>query len=177
MNLRAYFLDAPRRLLRSLTALPRHRDWAEFALAGLLLAVVVGPGGFATGLLAWRPRPLHETLALALPALIAPAIGEEVAFRGLMIPGGKDAPSAWTAITVSTALFCAWHVLEASTFLPRARPLFMRPDFLAWTVLLGVACAALRRRSSSLWTAVILHWAVVVVWQGWLGGPTAQALR
>ncbi len=177
MDIRGYLVGAPRRLLRSVAVRPRSRDWAEVVLAALLLAILTGPAGFASGLLSWRPRPLHETLALALPALIAPGFGEEAIFRGLMIPDRREAPSAWMAIVVSTALFCLWHVLEASTFLPKAKPLFLRSDFLGWTVLLGVACAALRRRSGSLWTAVILHWIVVVIWQGWLGGPTAQALR
>jgi predicted Abi (CAAX) family protease len=31
----------------------------------------------------------------------------------------------------------------------------------------------MRRQTGSLWPAVILHWAVVVVWQTWLGGVSA----
>jgi predicted Abi (CAAX) family protease len=177
MDLRAYLTGAPRRLLRSLITLPRPRDLGELVLAGLLLALIAGPAGFKTCLLSWHPRPWAETLALALPALIAPGLGEELAFRGLLIPDRRESASAWISICLSTALFCGWHVLEAATFLPRAWPLFTRPDFLAWTVILGLCCAALRRRSGSIWTAVILHWLAVVVWQGWLGGPTADVLR
>jgi predicted Abi (CAAX) family protease len=41
---------------------------------------------------------------------------------------------------------------------------------LALAALLGFACAILRWRASSIWTAVALHWVVVVAWQGWFGG-------
>jgi predicted Abi (CAAX) family protease len=109
--------------------------------------------------------------------LLAPGLGEEAPFRGALVPDRRESIRPLTPILLSTTLFCLWHVAEASTFLPKARPLFLRPDFLAWTVLLGLACAVLRRRSGSLWTAVLLHWAAVVVWEGWLGGPGAAELR
>jgi hypothetical protein len=35
----------------------------------------------------------------------------------------------------------------------------------------------MKRRTGSLWPAVILHWALVVVWQTWLGGVSALAAR
>ena len=177
MDARAFLAGAPRRVLRSLTTLPRTRDLAELGLAALALAVLVGPAGLWTGLLVWRPRALGEVLALALPAFIAPGLGEELPFRALLIPDRGEAPGAGAAIAVSTALFCLWHVVEAETFLPGAQRLFLRPDFLAWTVLLGLACAALRRRSGSIWPPALLHWAAVVAWEGWLGGPGLDALR
>ena len=177
MQARAYVTGAPSRLLRALTTQPRRRDWAELAAATAALTLVVGPLGFWTGLLTWRPRPPGEVAILALSALIAPGLGEELPFRGLLIPDRRETHRAWLAVAVSTVLFCLWHVVEATTFLPKAGPLFLRPDFLAWTVLLGLACAALRRRSGSIWTAVLLHWVAVVAWQGWLGGPGLNDLH
>ena len=172
-----YLGGAPSRLLRALTTRPRPRDWAELAASAGALAIVVGPLGFWTGLLAWRPRPAGEVGILALSALIAPGLGEELTFRGLLIPDRQETDRAWPAIVGSTVLFCLWHVVEATTFLPKAGPLFLRPDFLAWTVMLGLACALLRRRSGSIWTAVLLHWVAVVAWQGWLGGPGLNDLH
>ncbi len=171
METRTYLTGAPGRLVRCLTTLPRPRDWAEFSLAAAALTAIVGPLGFWTGLLAWRPRPIGEIAILALSAFVAPGLGEELPFRGLLIPDRSETDRAWPAIVLSTGVFCLWHVVEATTFIPRARPLFLRPDFLAWTVLLGLACALLRRRSGSIWTPVLLHWIAVVAWQGWLGGP------
>ena len=53
--------------------------------------------------------------------------------------------------------------------------MFLRPDFLASTAILGLACALMRWRTGSLWPAVALHGGFVVVWQTWLGGVSALA--
>jgi len=177
MNLRAYVTRSGPRLVRAAITLPRAHDLVELGLAGAGLALVVGPLGFWTGLLVWRQRAPAEIMALAASALLAPGLGEEAPFRGLLIPDRTETDRACLAIAGSTGLFCLWHVVEALTFLPKARSLFLRPDFLAWTVLLGLACAMLRRRSGSIWPPVLLHWIAVVAWQGWLGGPDAAALR
>ncbi len=177
MNLSACIKGSWARLVRAATTLPRQRDLIELGLAGAGLVLVVGPLGFWTGLLVWRPRTPAEIGTLAASAFLAPGLGEEAPFRGLLIPDRTETDHAGLAIAGSTALFCVWHVVEAMTFLPKARPLFLRPDFLAWTVLLGLVCAALRRRSGSIWPPVLLHWIAVVAWQGWLGGPGAAALR
>ncbi len=177
MDARAYLTGSPGRLLRCLTTLPRRRDWAELLLAASALAIVVGPVGFWTGLLARRPRPMAEILPLALSAFFVPGLGEELPFRGLLIPDRTETDRAWPAMLGSTLLFCLWHVVEATIILPKSAPLFLRPDFLAWTLLLGLACALLRRRSGSIWPAVLLHWTAVVAWQGWRGGPGLQDLR
>lgn len=164
-----------KRLRRSLATLPHWRDGLELVLAAALLAAVVGPIGFATGLLRWAPRPVD--LGAVLGVFFIPALGEELMFRGPWIPDRNEGVGAARPILWTTIGFGLWHILE-TTWLPRAAPLFQRPDFLAWTALLGLACAILRRRSGSLWPAVILHWAAVVAWETWLGGPAGiDALR
>lgn len=162
-----------RRVGRSFAARPTGRDLRDLGVAVLLVGVVAGPFGLATGLLAWDPRPSGEIATLALVALFVPAIGEETVFRGALVPDRLEAPSATAAVVASTLLFVLWHLLEGWLVFPKMRELFWRPDFLAWAALIGFACAVLRRRSGSIWTAVALHWAAVMVWQGWLGGPSA----
>jgi len=95
---------------------------------------------------------------------VAGAIGEV-----LLVPARDEAARPWTSIALSTVLYVAWHPLEALTFLPKAT-MFLRPDFLACTAILGLGCALMRWRTSSLWPAVLLHGGFVVVWQTWLGG-------
>ena len=168
---------AVRRLARSLMQAPNPRDLLDLGVACAAIALMVGPFGLWTGLLIWRPRPLETFAGLAVQALIAPALLEEAVFRGLMIPSRIEAPRATRAVLISTALYTLWHVVEAATFLPRARSLFLRPDFLLAAAVLGLACAILRRRSRSLWPAVLLHWGAVLAWQGGLSGPTPGALR
>jgi predicted Abi (CAAX) family protease len=130
--------------------------------------------GFATGL--YHLTPTQPGLALRLlTVLFVPALGEEIPFRGLLTPGPGESRRPWLAIAVSTTLYTLWHVVEALTFLPAAAPVFLRPDFLLCCAVLGLGCAVTRLRTGSLWPAVLLHWALVVVWQTWLGGVSALA--
>jgi predicted Abi (CAAX) family protease len=160
------------RLRSALTTAPRARDWLELAAVAALFAAVLGPAGFATGLLRWAPKPFEPLPAFGV--FFIPALGEELMFRGPWIPGRGESGHAARPILWTTVAFTLWHVLE-TRWLPRAAPLFLRWDFLAWAALLGLACAVLRRRSGSLWPPVILHWAAVVAWETWLGGPAGIA--
>ena len=166
MQVRRY-LD---RVRRSLVTWPDARGW--------LLAAIVGAGALALELLIglWggflRPTPgdwsvLPMTLALAV---LVPSLGEELVFRGVLVPGREEGGSATRAILPSTAVFVLWHVFEALTFMPAAAPVFLRADFLATTAVLGLACGWLRWRTGSLWPAVLLHWLEVAGWQIWFGG-------
>jgi predicted Abi (CAAX) family protease len=158
------------RLRRTLTTAPTARDWGEFVAVAVLLYGVFAAFGLATGLLRVAPQPPATIAWIAVSALVVPAFGEEVLFRALLIPDLPGAPYAGRATLLSTALFVLWHPLQTLWF-PGAAAIFLRPDFLAWTAVLGLACAWLYRRSGSLWPPVALHWLAVTAWQGWLGGP------
>lgn len=158
----------PRRLARSLTTLPDARGWGLCALVALAAGALMAAIGVTTGLYALTPAVPGLPLRL-VAVLFVPALGEEIPFRGLLVPGRDETRRPWLAIAASTALYVLWHPLEALTFLPRAG-MFLRPDFLACTAILGLACALMRWRTGSLWPAVILHGGFVAVWQTWLGG-------
>lgn len=157
-----------RRLRRALTTLPDARGWALCGLVAAITGAAMAAVGFSTGLYAVTPAVPGLPLRL-LAVLFVPALGEEIPFRGLLVPGRDETAKPWPAIAISTGLYVAWHPLEALTFLPRAA-MFLRPDFLACTAILGLGCALMRWRTGSLWPAVILHGGFVVVWQTWLGG-------
>lgn len=129
--------------------------------------------GFSTGYYRLGEVNLHGMPLRLLTVLIVPALGEELVFRGLLLPDSRR-PALWVA--VSTALYVAWHPLETLTFLPAATD-FLRPDFLAATAVLGLGCALMRLRTGSLWPAVALHWLLVTLWQTFLGAPTLDQLR
>ncbi|NEN93291.1 MAG: hypothetical protein F6K48_32185 [Okeania sp. SIO3H1] len=46
----------------------------------------------------------------------------------------------------------------------------MKPIFLTLTGILGLVCTVAYQLTGCLWVMVIIHWAVVVIWQFWLGG-------
>lgn len=162
------------RLRRVLTRAPRAKDWGELVVTAVLLYGVFGALGFLTGLLTWAPRPPVAIAGIAATALVVPAFGEEVLFRALMISDRASPSGAPVSVIVSTLLFTLWHGLE-TLWLPAMAPIFLRLDFLGWAAALGLACAALYRRSGSLWPPVLLHWGAVLAWQGWLGGPVGFA--
>jgi predicted Abi (CAAX) family protease len=157
----------------SLTTWPTARGWGLAVVVGaaaLALELAIGlRGGFL------RPAPADwSVLAWSLPlAVFVPALGEELVFRGLLVPGREAGGRATTAILLSTAAFVGWHVFEGLTFMRAAALIFLRADFLATTAVLGLSCAVLRHRTGSLWPAVLLHWLEVAGWQIWFGGGMA----
>jgi predicted Abi (CAAX) family protease len=159
------------RVKRAVVTLPSARDWLELAVVILIVGGVAGPIGLYTGLLHYAPRPTSVTAFSALIAIFIPAIGEEIPFRALAIPGRNESKTAYVSIIASTVVFTCWHIFE-TLWAPSERATFLRPDFLAWAAWLGLWCAILRRRSGSAWPGVILHWLTVVIWIGWLGGPS-----
>jgi predicted Abi (CAAX) family protease len=158
------------RVRTSLTTWPTRRDWTlttGVIVLALAIELAIGlVGGFL------RPAPADGSIlpGALLLAVFAPSLGEELAFRGLLTPGRDEAERPWRAILLSTVAFVLWHVFEAITFMQAAAHVFLRPDFLATTAVLGVACGWLRWRTSSLWPAVLLHWLEVAGWQIWFGG-------
>ncbi|WP_297512309.1 CPBP family glutamic-type intramembrane protease [uncultured Caulobacter sp.] len=162
------------RLIASLRTLPSPRGWLFcLAVSATTLALMLLIG-FVSGL--YHLTPTQPGLApRLLVVFFIPALGEELPFRGLLTPGPESTARPRVEIAVSTALYTLWHVVEGVTFLKSAAKVFLRPDFLLCCAVLGLGCAVMRRRTGSLWPAVLLHWALVVVWQTWLGGISALA--
>lgn len=160
------------RLLASLSTLPSPRGWLFCLAVSAVTLATMAVIGFATGL--YHLTPTQPGLALRmLTVFFIPALGEEIPFRGLLTPGPNESARPRLEIALSTTLYTLWHVVEAVTFLKSAAGVFLRPDFLLCCAVLGLGCAIIRRVTGSLWPAVLLHWALVVVWQTWLGGVSA----
>jgi predicted Abi (CAAX) family protease len=155
-----------------LATLPDARGWWFSLAAGVTTLAAVGVVGFSSGLYVLHPANLNGLPIRLLTVLIAPAFGEEVVFRGLLIPSRAETARPTFRIVVVTLIFIAWHLVEAKLILPGAATLFERSDFLACAGLVGLGCAVIRWRTGSLWPAVALHWLMVTIWQTWLGGLT-----
>ena len=163
------------RACKALVVAPTARHWLETLVVGAIAGGAAYALGRRTGLFRPRAGP-RPTLAAALIVLATPALGEELLFRAALTPSRDEQRSDLAAILPSTVAFTLWHVATALTILPGARATFLRADFLAIAALEGAVCGWLRRRTGSVWPGVALHWAEVMVWKTWLGGPSLGAL-
>lgn len=125
----------------------------RFACAGALIGISAWYLNLALvdALIEVEPEDV-ETLqrAVARPSLglvvlavaIAPAVCEEAIFRGVLLRGLASRIPPVIALSVSAAMFAAYHV----------RPVQMLPTFT-----LGLALGLLSLRAGSIWPAVIAH--------------------
>lgn len=107
-----------------------------------------------------------KTIAIAF---FIPGVLEELVWRVVFIPHPTEAVSPrsvllWTSL--SLGLFVVYHPLNI--FVPHNT--FKNPVFLGLAALLGIVCSMAYLESGSLWTAVFLHWAIVVGWLVFFGG-------
>jgi sodium transport system permease protein len=90
------------------------------------------------GLLAQPASPWVLLLSFAL----APAVCEELAFRGFILSGLRRSGSKWTAIVVSSIFFGAAHAIFQQSLV---------------AFLLGLVIGYLAVQSGSLWPGVLFH--------------------
>ena len=98
-----------------------------------------------------RPQPV-ATVALAVALVVLVAVGEETAFRGVLLPLLLPRGVGF-AVTVSSALFGLTHLAN----LVLGAPL---PGVLLQVLFAGMGAAgfaALRLRTGSLWPSIVLH--------------------
>ena len=147
--------------------LPRAKDCLEALICLIALGIVGG------GLMFWRgPESLLSAKSLPLSiwafvlvTLIVPSFLEEGVFRGLFQPGAVSSLRSALASVASLSAFVVWHPIQVWFGLPMAQAVFLRPEFLTMTALLGLCATICVHRSNSLWPAVGLHWIVVLVWK------------
>lgn len=141
------------------------RAAVELAWAVPSMLVVAHLGG----LVRYGEVPQASTAAaLAATLFVAPALGEELLFRGLLIPQSGN-KGRW--IAASTLLFVLWHPLQALTIGPPWARAFLDPWFLAASAVLGLALGRIYAATRSLWPCVATHWLAVFGWKALLGGP------
>ena len=104
-------------------------------------------------------------LALAAAAVLVPALGEELVFRGLLQPRRLSGAWAYLGAVLSLGLFTLWHPIQVWTGWFTGQAVFLDPGFLIVVAGLGLACTLSIHRSGSLWPAIAMHWIVVVVWK------------
>lgn len=107
----------------------------------------------------WPVFALTNATVLFLAGGLLPALGEEIGWRGLLVPQLARLTSFTKTALISGAIWAVWHypmILFAGYHgdTPRWYALLC---FTVMAVAMSFAFAWLRLRSGSLWTAVILH--------------------
>jgi predicted Abi (CAAX) family protease len=162
--------EAQRRLWMALR-LPDRGGWRRalpIAVGGVAIIAAVA---IATGLARFDPMPFGWTWLLhAAFLVVVPSLGEEILFRGLIVPP-RDRSMPTLAGIGAVAVFVLWHPLQAVTIGPPWCATFLDPAFLAIVAILGTTLVWMYRRSGSIWPGVIVHWLVVAGWKLIFGGP------
>ena len=156
-------------------ALPSWQDWLITLGATGLYGAIALWFGFRTGFLQLQIWSTNgwQWLFLALRIFFTPALLEEFIFRVLLLPHSFQVVRWWHwAIwaLVSLLIFVAYHPFNAKTLYKAGDPTFFDRRFLILTTLLGLVCTVVYVLSGSLVTIVLIHWFVVLLWLGGLGG-------
>ena len=136
-----------------------------YALPVYASAWASGLGTFDEGKWIADPRvgPWVGLLLIATAGLagsLFSALGEEVGWRGLLVPELLKITSFRNAALISGAIWAAWHLplILFADYRGQGTPLFYSiACFVAMVVGLGVITAWLTVRSGSFWPAAILH--------------------
>ena len=139
-----------------------------FGLTAFAIHTLMSPIHFSMGLPGLRNDP-DAFLRVAAIALLIPALGEELVFRGILQPARMSTTKDFAVSALSLAAFVLWHPVQVWLGLPMAQPVFTEPAFLTLVAVLGALCTALTHRTGSLWPAMALHWVVVVGWKAGTG--------
>jgi predicted Abi (CAAX) family protease len=170
-----------RRLTDAISMPLTPRKW--LITLGTLLAygAIALPLGWRSGFLRWQPVPGNgkQLLCSLAKLMVMPALVEEMVFRVVLLPHPLEGATlvSWLGWGgVSLVLFVLYHPFSARTYYPAGNPTFFEPVFWLLSGLLGIACMLVYGGTGSLWTAVGVHWVVVVVWLWVLGGHQRLAV-
>ncbi len=107
----------------------------------------------------WPVFILSNATLLFLLGGFLPALGEEIGWRGLLVPQLAKLTSFTNAALISGAIWAVWHypLILFADYHTAAPRWFALLCFSALVIGVSFAFAWLRLRSGSLWTAAILH--------------------
>lgn len=156
------------RLIAALLTIPSAKDWGVAIALLLIFTLIYLPIGLKLGFLKFGLPPSWQTvIGVSAASFFMPGVLEELMFRGLLIPRTTEALTSrqnWFWVVLSWLLFIAYHLH------PFTPAFFKGIAFLSGAGLLGIACTLSYLQSQSIWTAVFIHWLIVVVWLLLFGG-------
>lgn len=163
------------RAIAAFSTIPTLQDCCLVAaLLGIYAAIAI-PAGFRLKFIQRQNTGLSwpTQIVVILAVFLSPGFTEEIFFRVLLLPHPSENTSwetqFWMGL-LSLTLFIVYHPLNAYTFFPAGRQVFLQPAFLLLATLLGILCTITYLASGSFWLPVFAHWLIVVVWLLFLGG-------
>lgn len=160
-----------RRLHAALVTWPDARGWRLARRALLWGLPLIALLAFATGLAHVDPMPLGPSwLGFFFGLMLVPALGEELVFRGLIVPPPDRPFPPWQAV-LAVGTFVLWHPFQALTFGPPWSAIFLDGRFLTIVAVLGALLVRLYRATGSIWPCVGTHWLIVAAWKLLFAGP------
>lgn len=99
------------------------------------------------------------TLIITIFASTIAAAGEEIGWRGFLLPQMVKIWNVKIAVIVSGLIWAVWHmpIIIAGLYLPGTPLWYKLPMFVIEVIAITVIMAVLRLKSKSVWPAILLH--------------------
>ncbi|MBX4261724.1 CPBP family intramembrane metalloprotease [Clostridium estertheticum] len=99
------------------------------------------------------------TLVIGIFTSIITATGEEIGWRGFLLPQLTKIWNVKVAVIVSGLIWAVWHmpIMFAGLYLPGTPLWFKLPMFVIEVIAITVIMSVLRLKSKSVWPAILLH--------------------
>ena len=117
----------------------------NFAYQGVALGVVL--------------KDILPVLTIGIFLSLTSALGEELGWRGFMVPGLYQRLGLNRMLLISGLFWCGWHLplLISGVYMPGTPLWFQVPAFMLCIFPVGVMTALLTLESGSVWPAAFLH--------------------
>ena len=149
-----------------------HRCKLRYLLLSLLIPLLyllipymiywlIYPENFAYhGVALWRIlKDLVPVMLLGTPVSLLSALGEEIGWRGNMVPALYQRLGLNKMLIISSLFWCCWHIplLIGGGYMAGTSLWYQIPAFLLCIFPVGVIIGILTIRSGSVWPAAFLH--------------------
>ena len=104
-------------------------------------------------------KDLLPVLVLGTFMSVLSALGEEIGWRGFMVPALVERLGLNRTLVFSSLFWCCWHLplLIGGGYMPGTPLLYQLPAFVLCIFPVGVMAGLLTLRSGSVWPAAFLH--------------------
>lgn len=87
------------------------------------------------------------------------ALGEEIGWRGYLVPALKNKYGEKNALIISSLFWCFWHLplIITGSYLSNIPIIYQIPAFILCIFPVGIICGSLALKTNSVWPSAFLH--------------------